>query len=127
MGSGPDAGPLAAFAAALGSTTIWDPRARFDTLARFSAADHLRSGPASAVAPAVDRAARPVAMVMSHDFARDREALAALLTTRARYIGVLGPRHRTERLAAELGGGLDRLHAAGLAIGAETPPRSPSP
>ena len=123
MGSGPDAGPLAAFAAALGwTTTISDPRARFDTLARSRAADHLRSGPASAVAPAVDRAARPVAMVMSHDFDRDREALAALLPTRARYIGVLGPRHRTEQLAAELGGGLERLHApAGLAIGAETP------
>jgi xanthine dehydrogenase accessory factor len=123
MGSGPDGVPLIALAATLGwTTTVWDPRARFDTRARFARADHTRSGPAAAVAPLVDAAALPVAMVMGHDLERDREALAALLPTRARYVGVLGPRHRTERLATGLAGSLERLHApAGLAIGAETP------
>jgi xanthine/CO dehydrogenase XdhC/CoxF family maturation factor len=126
MGRGTDVVPLVGLAAALGwTTTVWDPRARFDTQARFAAADHICSGPAATVTAAVDAAAQPVAMVMGHDLDRDREALAALLQTRARYIGVLGPRHRTERLTAELGGQyrLDaRLHApAGLSIGAETP------
>jgi xanthine/CO dehydrogenase XdhC/CoxF family maturation factor len=48
-----------------------------------------------------------------------------LLASHARYLGVLGPRRRTERLLGELGltGTADpRLHApVGLALGAETP------
>jgi xanthine/CO dehydrogenase XdhC/CoxF family maturation factor len=61
-------------------------------------------------------------MVMSHDLDRDREALAMLLGSRARYVGVLGPRRRTQRLLGELGPmNVDRLYApAGLAIGAES-------
>jgi xanthine dehydrogenase accessory factor len=124
MGSGPDAVPLVALAQALGWTiTIWAPRARFDIQARFAGADRRQSGPAAALTAAIAEAARPLAMVMSHDADRDREALAALLPSRARYIGVLGPKRRTERLLADIGAAAtDRLHApAGLSIGAETP------
>ena len=52
-----------------------------------------------------------------------------LLRSPARYVGVLGPRRRTDRMLAELQAGgqlpdlaLARLHApVGLEIGAETP------
>ena len=124
MGSGPDAAALLTFARALGWTvSVWDPRARYETRVRFAAAEARHAGPAALIAPAVNAAARPVAVVMSHDFERDREAVAMLLPSRAAYIGVLGPRRRTLRLLA--GGApdaLDRLHApAGLSLGGETP------
>ncbi len=42
------------------------------------------------------------AVVMSHDFADDTAWLRALLATPVRYIGMLGPRARTERILAAL-------------------------
>jgi xanthine dehydrogenase accessory factor len=131
FGSGPDAVPVVALARGLGWTvTVWDPQARFETRTRFAAADHLSRGAATALAAAIEAAARPLAVVMSHNVERDGEALAMLLPSRALYIGVLGPRRRTDRLLGELAGaglcsraGDDRrLHApVGLDVGAETP------
>ena len=53
---------------------------------------------------------------MGHDEPRDCEHLGMALATRAHYIGVVGPRSRTERLLADLGREPEpRLHApAGL-------------
>lgn len=74
--------------------------------------------------------ARTAAIVMTHHYARDLALLGPLLASRARYIGVLGPRRRTERLLEDLrragqevgAGALRRLHApVGLDLGAETP------
>jgi xanthine dehydrogenase accessory factor len=73
---------------------------------------------------------RTAAIVMTHNFARDRELLTRLVASHARYVGVLGPRTRTSRLLDELKAeGLEpntvqqlRIHApAGLDLGAETP------
>ena len=73
---------------------------------------------------------RTAVVVMTHNYSRDLELLGALLKSRVRYVGVLGPRRRTERLLGDLttsGRGptaLDahRLHApVGLDLGAETP------
>ena len=47
------------------------------------------------------------AVVMTHDFADDTAYLGALLETPVRYIGMLGPRQRTDRIIARLG-----VHAA---------------
>ena len=41
-------------------------------------------------------------VVMTHDFADDTAYLRALLRTPARYLGVLGPRQRTERILTRL-------------------------
>jgi xanthine/CO dehydrogenase XdhC/CoxF family maturation factor len=71
-------------------------------------------------------------LLMSHDYAHDLVLLRFLLASPARYIGVVGPRTRTERLLRELASAdepfrreetsLERLHApAGLDIGAEGP------
>jgi len=126
FGDGPDALPLVRLARGIGWTvTVCQWRARFENLARFAAADHVRTGPAARLAEHVDAAACPLAVVMTNDAGQDREALAMLVGSRARYIGVLGPRSRTEGLLP----GLNRIatasrpiHApAGLAIGAETP------
>jgi xanthine dehydrogenase accessory factor len=64
---------------------------------------------------------------MSHDVERDRAALEVLVRSQVGYIGVLGPRQRTDRLLRELGrpasaDALARIHApVGLDIGAEGP------
>ncbi|HXU63231.1 MAG TPA: NTP transferase domain-containing protein [Polyangia bacterium] len=124
MGAGLDAVPLVALARSLGwRTTVWDPTARFETRSRFAEADRRLTGPAAALRARVDAAVAPVAVVMAHDLERDAEALAMLLGSRARSVGVLGPRRRTERLLASLGSPAPpaSLHApAGLALGAET-------
>jgi xanthine/CO dehydrogenase XdhC/CoxF family maturation factor len=73
---------------------------------------------------------RSAAIVMTHNFARDAALLAELLGTRAGYIGVLGPKRRTERLLDDVkksGRQLSPLDPArlyapvGLDLGAETP------
>ncbi len=65
-------------------------------------------------------------VVMSHHYPRDRALLGALLGSDAFYLGVLGPRARTEAMLQELGPaaapGLARVYApVGLDLGAETP------
>ena len=71
-------------------------------------------------------------LLMSHNYAHDLALLRLLLASPARYIGVMGPRKRTERMLSELAAGEDpfrpeeadlaRLHSpAGLDIGADGP------
>jgi xanthine dehydrogenase accessory factor len=128
FGSGADAVPLARVARGLGWTvTVCERHARWATRERFADADHIRAGAPEQMAPIVDCCVTPVAVVMSHDYDRDQAALGALLRSRARFVGVLGPRERTLRMVAELERrhphlALDRLHApVGLGIGAEAP------
>jgi xanthine/CO dehydrogenase XdhC/CoxF family maturation factor len=130
FGSGPDAAPVVTLARTLGWTvTVWDPRARFQTKARFAAADHLVAGDLEAVRARIAASARPLAVIMAHDLEHDRQALQLALSSPASYVGVLGPRRRTERLLGALPGGgaltdeqRRRLHApVGLQLGAETP------
>jgi xanthine/CO dehydrogenase XdhC/CoxF family maturation factor len=67
---------------------------------------------------------------MTHNYLRDRDLLEILLPSAVRYIGLLGPRKRTDQLLADLddkgarysGPQLDRLYApVGLDIGSEGP------
>jgi CTP:molybdopterin cytidylyltransferase MocA len=134
FGSGHDALPVVQLAKSLGwSVTVVDPKGRFASRARFAVADRVVTADFDALRTAIDACARPLAVIMSHDYDADRDALGALLPTRAMYIGVLGPRRRTERMLAELARGAKalvplserdhaRLHApVGLALGSETP------
>jgi xanthine dehydrogenase accessory factor len=64
------------------------------------------------------------AVVMNHNYARDRAILRALLPLAPSYVGMLGPRARTEKMLVDLG--VEQwpacLHApVGLDIGADTP------
>jgi xanthine dehydrogenase accessory factor len=67
---------------------------------------------------------RTFAVVMNHAYVTDGERLRALLDSPVPYIGMLGPRGRTDRLLSEVDGhpGLERVFApAGLDLGAEGP------
>lgn len=131
IGSGHDAVPLMTLAQAMGlRVTVADLHASVALRERFAAADELRIAPPEEVARAIDERQVALVVVMTHDYERDRAYLGAVLGTRAKYIGVLGPERRTARLLAELersgrratDDALGRLHApAGLDVGAETP------
>ena len=127
LGGGHDAVPVVAAARAIGwQVFVCLPHARPAARERFAGADGNVFGPPGEVVRAIDASDRAAAVIMHHDYAQDRAALAALAASHARYIGVLGPRHRTLRMLAELGTpelAVDtRLHApVGLEVGAETP------
>lgn len=130
FGAGHDAVPLARQAWALGFiVTVADPRRAFLTPDHFPGA-RLVETPFDRLAEAVPLGSDAFAVVMSHHTERDRQALWHCLQAGPRYIGVLGPRVRYERLLSDLRTEgcvppvdvLSRVHSPiGLALGAETP------
>ena len=126
FGAGPDVVPLVQLARELGwRTEVVDPRAREASIQRFRTADRVTLARIDELDALVTIGPRTMAVVMSHDYALDLAALGALLASPARYIGVIGASHRTQRMLRELGAeedGATRLHApAGLDIGADGP------
>jgi xanthine/CO dehydrogenase XdhC/CoxF family maturation factor/CTP:molybdopterin cytidylyltransferase MocA len=130
-GTGHDALPVVGLARSMGwRVTVAAAHPSAATRDRFLAADELLAGPASLLSDAVARHVRSFAIVMSHDYDRDRDCVAALLASNVEYIGILGPKRRAERMLAELEQAgasmtdamLARVHApVGLDLGAETP------
>jgi len=128
-GEGPDAVPLAQFARDLGwNVVIWASAPRWLSRERFHGLGALATGTVAELRAAVDASALPAAVVLSHQYERDRELLGGLLRSKTSYIGVLGPRARTMRILADLDQSvcsldlLGRVRAPiGLDIGAETP------
>ncbi len=120
-GSGPDAAPVARLAAGLGwDVTVVAPHAASAARAdRFPGARVVACADADALADAladtVPIAPRTAAVVMAHDYARDRAYLDALLRSPAGYVGVMGPRRRTERMLADLAAAGRAYDAARLA------------
>jgi xanthine/CO dehydrogenase XdhC/CoxF family maturation factor len=131
-GAGHDAIPLVRAASVLGwNVTVVDDRPAFLTPERFPEATGFVSvdEPADA-AKAAEVDERTFAIVMTHNFLRDKEYVRSLLESPAAYVGMLGPGARTERLLMELRdegveiGDADRarIHGpAGLDLGGEGP------
>jgi xanthine/CO dehydrogenase XdhC/CoxF family maturation factor len=134
FGAGQDAIPVAQLAKSLGwQVTVTDCRANPVSNERFAMADqviltrrerlgqltvnHLGDQPIAAV-------------VMTHNYLDDIEVLRTLLPSSVQYVGLLGPKRRTERLLQDLqaegmvysNAQLEKLYAPiGLDIGADTP------
>jgi xanthine/CO dehydrogenase XdhC/CoxF family maturation factor len=126
-GAGHDAMPLVNLAAETGwMVSVCDRRAALATGERFPRAAGVYAVPAEE-SIAVLSHAPDAAVVMTHRYPEDVKLLRMLADSPVRYIGVLGPRHRTDRLlkAAEIEPTVElaqRLHAPiGLDLGAETP------
>ena len=132
FGAGADAVPLVAMAVQLGwDVTVADPRpayAREDRFPHVRRVVLLDPDRVEEALPSIDD--RSACVVLTHNFVHDRRILEFLLGSRAPYIGLLGPRRRTENLLREIGGVAvekgarreGRIHGpAGLDIGAETP------
>lgn len=124
-GAGHDAIPLVRQAAEMGwRLTIADVRRRLLTHDRFPAAAEFSDADPEATAVAMAPDERTAVVLMSHNYLRDIAYLGSFLDAPAAYLGVLGPRGRTEQMLAELGRSeaMSRLYApAGLDIGAEGP------
>jgi len=126
LGTGHDAVPVVQLARSLGwDVTVCTNTVCESTRRRFSHADEILVGAPAELAARIEECDRAVVVVMNHDYDLDRAHLAMLVKTRARYIGLLGPRGRTSRMLDELGlvaQADPRLHApVGLELGAETP------
>ena len=97
VGAGADAPPLVKAAAAAGwRVRVVDRRARYADPARFPEAEAvLHIQPEELVARAGEGA---FAVFMHHNFDHDRDFLTAMAATNARYLGVLGPLRRTQKI-----------------------------
>jgi xanthine dehydrogenase accessory factor len=127
FGAGDDAQPLLEFTAALGwHVTLADDRSNLARPERFPRAAQVQS-----LDQALDHAtADASAVLMTHSYEQDRKILRALLAREMKYIGILGPRRRTERLIGEIAPELEltpaecmaRLHTpVGLDLGGHSP------
>ena len=125
FGAGQDALPVVELARGLGwRTEVVDPQARPASRSRFAIADRVTLSRPEDVGAHVRITPRTMALLMSHNYAHDLAMLRFLLASPARYIGVMGPRKRTERMLRELAAAewMARLHSpAGLDIGANGP------
>jgi len=129
-GAGHDAAPLVEAAADLGwNPIVVDDRPEFLSRERFpKAADFVLVERPDKIAEVAPVDARTHVVVMTHNFLRDKDYVRSLLASPARFLAMLGPAVRTERLLTELRDeGVDISEAdrarirgpAGLDLGAE--------
>lgn len=114
FGAGEDAVPMARMARFLGyEVIVIDGRSHFARRDRFPDADQVlvnsERDPLSGIT--LDR--RTVCLLMTHSYAQDLAALRAIGHKSAAYVGVLGPRKRTQQMVLEAGLALEE-HAGGL-------------
>ncbi len=126
FGAGFDVAPVVKQAVGLGwHVTVVADRPVDSLRRRFPQAHAVVAARARDAAPSLSLSPRTLAVLMTHSLPQDRELLAGLLPRPLRYLGVLGPRSRTERILSELASAptpaqREKLHApVGLDLGAE--------
>lgn len=122
-GAGFDTPPFAAISHQLGwDIQVYDHRGPLLVPERFPSETTLVSTRYTDLNIVSDRYSAHV--VMTHSFGKDLDVLSKLADVKVGYLGVLGPRSRTDRLLNQLGlaGSLPNIHSPiGLNIGAEGP------
>ena len=131
FGAGFDVLPLVNFAKQLGwYVTVIDPKARLQTKERFRECDRVILGISDEIKTQIEFDEHTVAVIMSHNYLYDLEFLQILIPISLRYLGILGPRKRTNRLLQDLQTEvyifqpeqeLYRYSPLGLDIGADNP------
>ncbi len=127
FGASDDSRPLLRMAKELGwYVGLLDHRPAFARPERFPEADVVRAGHPAQVIPRLGLDARSAVVLMTHNYAKDLEALRLLLPSAAGYLGLMGSRARGAKLLEELGAESshadDRLHTpVGLDLGARDP------
>src|SRR5205814_9024677 len=103
LGAGDDARPLVRFAAEVGfRVVVVDRRAGMLTRERFPGAAALLRSTGDELGATAPLAGECYAVVMNHNFADGQAYLRALLKTPVSYIGMPGPRQRTDRMLHNL-------------------------
>ena len=127
LGGGLDAIPLVGMAAELGwFVTVADHRPGYLARGGFERAERALLVEPEKLGAVLPLAEYDAIVVMSHHLATDRKYLAELATFDSRYLGVLGPRARRDRLLEELAAVAPQLGErlkgpVGLDIGADSP------
>jgi xanthine/CO dehydrogenase XdhC/CoxF family maturation factor len=127
LGAGLDAIPLVGMAAELGwFVTVADHRPAYVQRGGFARAERALLVEPGELARSLPLADFDAIIVMSHHLLTDRTYLSQLAAAPARYLGVLGPRARRDRLLAELDAVAPGLRGrlkgpVGLDIGADSP------
>jgi xanthine dehydrogenase accessory factor len=131
FGAGDDAQPLSRMALELGwRVTVADARPAMPTEDRFPGVFALVLGPVEELVARATLLPGSLAVVMTHHYRHDVPLLRHLLPLPLAYLGLLGPKRRTDRILAEIAeAGLpitpamrSRLRApVGLDLGADAP------
>ncbi|WP_462408668.1 XdhC family protein [Neobacillus sp. Marseille-QA0830] len=122
FGAGPDAIPLVKLAAEVGfSVIVSDWRAAFCHELHFPDAEQLIVGFPNDAIPLLHLSVSDSVLILTHHFQRDKELLNLLQNQELKYLGILGPRKRTERLLEGKDIPPQISSPAGLEIGAEGP------
>ncbi|MBI3004802.1 MAG: XdhC family protein [Ignavibacteriales bacterium] len=131
FGAGLDAFPVIKFAHDLGwHTTLVDHRPAYATKENFPLADSVILSQPEDISQHLKIDGQTVAVIMTHNFPTDLKLLKVLLPSPALYVGLLGPKSKSELLMQHLKDdgfkpakdNLAKLHSpVGIDIGAETP------
>lgn len=102
VGAGNDAQPLVEIASVLGwRVTVIDGRSTHANRVRFPKADKVIVGKPLELKKQLAIDKRTVFVLMTHNYNYDLGMLEALLQENCRYIGILGPKKRLEKMLAE--------------------------
>ncbi len=124
FGAGDDAIPLVEIAAQVGfRPLVVDHRSGFLSVRRFPDAFRLLNARAHDDVATLPLGQHSYAVVMNHSLVHDREWVRHLLATEVRYVGLLGPRDRTEDILQQVDAtNTDRVYGpVGLDLGADGP------
>ena len=125
-GAGIDAQPLTEIASVLGwSSIVYDHRASLVTKGRFPKALEVICGSPEEFNNKTQERPQEIIILMTHNYSSDIAYLQQFASRNFDYLGILGPRKRTNRLIEKLGNKAPPVNLiygpTGLDIGAETP------
>ncbi|HSR08625.1 MAG TPA: XdhC family protein [Bryobacteraceae bacterium] len=125
FGAGHDAIPLVKFAKELGwHVTVADGRANYAQASRFPDADRVVVLGRKDVLAGIEITRESIVVLMTHNYPMDVKLVERILPGKPRYLGLLGPKVRSEKLLAEAGQplhGVDVHAPVGLDLGSDTP------
>lgn len=127
FGGGLDSQPLVKMAHILGwHITLIDKRQAYARRVSFKEVDLILKDDYSSALVQTELNQADAVIIMHHNVKLDTEALLSLYTCKAKYIGILGPQHRTEKLVSENQIMLSKLSAPlanpiGLDLGGDLP------
>ncbi|MCS5489477.1 XdhC family protein [Algoriphagus limi] len=110
FGAGNDTIPVARMADLLGfELIVIDGRKNLATSGRFPQSKEIILGPAEEVVEKIETDVHTVVLLMTHNFEYEAIVLEKLQQTMVPYIGILGPKRKTEKL-------IDRLQNKGIQV-----------
>jgi xanthine/CO dehydrogenase XdhC/CoxF family maturation factor len=125
FGAGHDAIPLVKFAKELGwHVTVADGRPNYAQASRFPDADRIVFLRREDLLAGIEITRESMVVLMTHNYPMDVKLVERILRGKPRYLGLLGPRARGEKLLAEAGQpvhGVDVHAPVGLDLGSDTP------